>query len=86
MDSDVCSNVKYFIYPTGYVLAGNVSLPTYITQDKNIVGMTRDPFFRNKQFKDKKSFFRCLAYHRRTEDFFISVLVAWATLLGNLFF
>ena len=62
------SNVKYYVYPTGYVLAGKTQLPNYICQDPNIVGMTHDPFNRHMKFKDKKCFFRCLAYHRRKED------------------
>ena len=57
------TKIVYEIYNTSYPLGSPKNLPSFITKNKNIVSMQRNPCT-NRIYTDNLCFFRCLAYHK----------------------
>lgn len=57
------TNVKFFLYYSGFMLGAPVNLPNYITKQNNgIISFEKD-IKHSKTYQDNLCLFRCLAFH-----------------------
>jgi hypothetical protein len=56
-------NIRYFVTKTSFALGAGQLLPDYITMNRAVVGLSKDPH-RNELYDDNLCAFRCLAYHQ----------------------
>lgn len=57
------TNVKFFLYYSGFMLGAPINLPNYITKQNNgIISFEKD-IKHSKTYRDNLCLFRCLAFH-----------------------